>query len=62
MGEEFLGTVIDVDRDRHRGTVMIAEPAVAAKVSGSHLPLGQQVRVRLASADFAAGSVAFELA
>jgi exoribonuclease R len=62
VGEEFLGTVIDVDRDRHRGTVMIAEPAVAATVIGSHLPLGQQVRVRLVDADFADGSVAFELA
>jgi exoribonuclease R len=62
VGEEFLSTVVDVDRDRHRGTVMIAEPAVAATVSGSHLPLGQQVRVRLVSADFADGSVAFALA
>ena len=62
VGEEFTGTVIDVDPDRHRGTVMIAEPAVAAKVSGSHLPLGEQVRVRLVSADFSAGAVAFELA
>ena len=34
VGEEFLGAVIDVDPDRHRGTVMIAEPAVAAKVNG----------------------------
>jgi exoribonuclease R len=62
VGEQFTGTVIDVDPDRHRGTVMIAEPAVAAKVSGSHLPLGEQVRVRLVSADFAARAVAFELA
>jgi exoribonuclease R len=62
VGEEFDGTVIDVDRDRHQGTVMIAEPAVAAKVSGSHLPLGQQVRVRLVSADFSNRSVAFALA
>ena len=62
VGEEFVGTVIDVDRDRHRGTVMIAEPAVAATVSGSHLPLGHQVRVRLVSADFSTRSVSFELA
>jgi exoribonuclease R len=62
VGEEFTGTVIDVDPERHRGTVMIAEPAVAAKVSGSHLPLGEQVRVRLVSAEFSAGAVAFELA
>ncbi len=61
VGEEFTGTVIDVDPDRHRGTVMITEPAVAAKVSGAHLPLGEQVSVRLVSADFSAGGVAFEL-
>jgi len=61
VGEEFLGTVIDVDRDRQHGTVMITEPAVEAKVNGSHLPLGRQVRVRLVSADLSAGSVAFEL-
>jgi exoribonuclease R len=62
VGEEFVGAVIEVDPDRERGTVMIAEPAVEAKVSGPHLPLGQQVRVRLLSADFSTGSVAFEVA
>jgi exoribonuclease R len=62
VGEEFDGTVIEVEGDRNQGTVMIAEPAVAAKVSGPHLPLGQQVRVRLASADFSTRSVSFELA
>jgi exoribonuclease R len=62
VGEEFVGTVIEVERDRQRGTVMIAEPAVEAKVSGSHLPLGHQVRVRLVSADFSARSVSFALA
>jgi exoribonuclease R len=62
VGEEFIGTVIEVERDRQRGTVMIAEPAVEAIVSGAHLPFGQQVRVRLVSADFSTGSVAFALA
>ena len=41
---------------------MIAEPAVEAKVSGDELPLGHEVRVRLASADLEAGAVSFELA
>ena len=62
VGEEFDGTVIEVEGDRHQGTVMIADPAVAAKVSGPHLPLGQQVRVRLVTADFSTRSVSFELA
>ncbi len=62
VGEEFTGTVIDVDRDRRHGTVMLGEPAVEASVTGPHLPLGEQVRVRLVSADFSNGSVGFELA
>ena len=43
VGEVFPGTVVDVDRERDRGTVMIPEPAVSAKVQGSHLPLGEAV-------------------
>ncbi|HZA03030.1 MAG TPA: RNB domain-containing ribonuclease [Propionibacteriaceae bacterium] len=62
VGEVFPGTVVDVDRDRDRGTVVIPEPAVSAKVKGSHLPLGEQVQVRLTSADLSKGVVAFELA
>ena len=60
VGETFTGTVIDVERDQRRGTVQIADPAVAAKVQGEQLPLGREVSVRLASADFAAGAVTFE--
>ena len=60
VGETFTGTVIDVERDQRRGTVQIADPAVAAKVKGEQLPLGREVTVRLASADFAAGAVSFE--
>jgi exoribonuclease R len=60
VGETFTGTVIDVERDRRRGTVQIADPAVAANVQGEQLPLGREVSVRLASADFTAGAVSFE--
>jgi len=62
VGEVFPGTVVEVDRERDRGTVMIPEPAVSAKIHGSHLPLGEQVQVRLASADLTKGVVAFDLA
>ncbi len=62
VGEVFPGTVVEVDRERDRGTVVIPEPAVSAKVQGSHLPLGEQVEVRLASADLTEGVVAFALA
>jgi len=62
VGDVFPGTVVDVDGERGRGTVMVPEPAVSAKVKGSNLPLGEQVRVRLTSADVTKGVVAFELA
>ena len=41
---------------------MINEPAIEAKISGDDLPLGHEVRVRLAKADLDAGAVSFELA
>jgi RNase II-type exonuclease C-terminal S1 domain len=54
--------VIEVDRDEQHGTVMISEPAVEARLIGDRLPLGQEVFVRLTSADYAKGAVEFELA
>jgi exoribonuclease R len=62
VGQTFRGTVIEVDRDKQHGTVMISEPAVEARVIGDPLPLGQEVLVRLISADYAKGAVEFELA
>ena len=62
VGQRFSGTVIDVKRDKQRGTVMIAEPAVEASVIGDQLRLGQEVSVRLTSADYAKGAVLFEIA
>ncbi len=61
VGEDFPAVVIETDRDKRRGVVMIAEPAVEARVSGENLPLGHEVTVRLTRADFATGAVAFEL-
>lgn len=63
VGQTFPGTVIEVDRDKHQGTVMITEPAVEARLSAvNRLPLGQEVSVRLIAADYAKRAVAFELA
>src|SRR5215207_9465651 len=63
VGQTFLGTVIEVDRDKHHGAVMITEPAVEARLSAvNRLPLGQEVSVRLIAADYAKRAVAFELA
>ncbi|PFG37157.1 RNB domain-containing protein [Flavimobilis soli] len=63
-GEVFDGVVVDTNGSRGRGTVIIAEPAVRAKVSSpeAEIELGARVRVRLVSVDVAAGKVAFELA
>jgi exoribonuclease R len=61
VGKTFSGTVIEVDRGKEYGTVMIEEPAVEGRVIGDRLRLGQQVLVRLTSADYAKGAVAFEI-
>ena len=62
VGETFTGSVVEVDPEHHRGTVVIREPAVEARVLGDGLPLGHEVQVRLTRADPAAGKVTFELA
>jgi exoribonuclease R len=62
VGQTFIGTVIEVNRDKQQGTVMIEEPAVEARLIGDQLRLGQEVLVRLTSADYAKGAVAFEVA
>jgi len=54
--------VIEVDRDKQHGTVMIEEPAVEGRVTGDRLRLGQEVLVRLTSANYDVGAVAFEVA
>mgnify|MGYP003708815089 CR=1 FL=1 len=62
-GEVFDAVVVDVD-DRDggtRGKIMIAEPAVEARVRGDRpLPLGEPLRVRLVEADVAARRIGFE--
>lgn len=58
VGREFDAVVVDV-RDGGGGTVQLADPAVRASFDGV-LPLGEQVRVRLAEADATSRSVRFE--
>jgi exoribonuclease R len=65
VGETFDAVVTDVDdKNPARGTVVLRDPAVAAKVrtSAASLPLGEAVRVTLVSADVATRTVLFELA
>jgi hypothetical protein len=56
-----MGTVIDVDRDKQHGRLMITEPAIEARVLGDQLRLGQEVLARLRSADYAGGALVFEV-
>ena len=60
VGSEFTGSVVEVDDNRRRGRVVLADPAVEATVTGADLPLGQEIRVRVASADPVKGAVIFE--
>ena len=64
VGEEFDAVVVELDeKEKSRGTVTIQEPAIEAPVvANRELPLGEQVRVRLTTADVASRKVEFQLA
>jgi exoribonuclease R len=64
VGETFDGVVTEVDdQDRSRGRVTLHDPAIEARVrADGPLPLGTEVRVRLAEADPNSRSVVFQLA
>jgi hypothetical protein len=64
LGEEFDGVVVDVEddtKDMQRGLVVLRDPAVRARVTGPRLPLGDEVRVKLAEADVSERRVMFTL-
>jgi exoribonuclease R len=63
VGESFDAVVVEVsEKDRTRGVVTVAEPAVEAPVvSATEIPLGSEVRVRLTTADVAQRKVEFTL-
>ena len=67
VGEEFDAVVVHVDEDDARhGAVVVQQPAVEAPVrsasgSSEELPLGVDVRVRLAEAEVRTRTVCFEL-
>ncbi|MFE2453226.1 RNB domain-containing ribonuclease [[Kitasatospora] papulosa] len=60
-GQTFDAYVIDVeDDDPAVGTVHVEDPAIVARIeSGSPLPLGERLRVRLARADLGPSKVLF---
>ncbi|MDO9457431.1 RNB domain-containing ribonuclease [Nocardioides sp.] len=63
IGESFDGVVVSVDeKDERRGKVTVGSLGVEAPVSGTTaLPLGHDVRVRLAQADVETRVVKFEV-
>ena len=63
VGRSFPGVVVAVEEDEpSRGSVVIQEPAVEARVTSSGpLPLGTDVQVTLAEADPTSRTVRFEL-
>ncbi len=58
VGEVFDAVV--VESGEKRGVVQLRDPAVRARCEGPDLPLGQELRVRLAAADPAARKVIFQ--
>ena len=61
VGQEFTGTVVEVDETGEKGRFIIRNPAVEASIKGTDLPLGQEIRVRLVEADTANAQSRFEL-
>ncbi len=63
VGETFTAVVVDLDeKDRHKGDIIIRDPAIEATVTGaSELPLGEEVTVELVQADPRSRSVEFRL-
>jgi len=60
IGQMFRATVLA--SEEKSATVALDEPAVRARCTGSDLPIGQRVGVRLIEADTASRTVRFELA
>jgi exoribonuclease R len=64
VGETFTGVVLEADQhDPTKGDLMVRDPAVEARVSATsgHLPVGEEVQVRLTEADPATRLVRFEI-
>ncbi|WP_081681209.1 RNB domain-containing ribonuclease [Cellulomonas sp. URHD0024] len=61
VGDVFDGAIVDVRADREAGVVQLRDPAVRGRIEGVDLPLGTDVRVRVASADVKTRTVRFEM-
>jgi exoribonuclease R len=60
VGEVFCGVVVEAGE--HGGQVQLRDPAVRARLDGADLPLGEEIDVRLVTADVEKRRVEFTLA
>ena len=61
LGQDFAGTVIEVEPDEDDGTLQLTTPAVEARIKGSGLVLGSEIRATLVAADLLDGDVEFRV-
>ena len=59
VGETFTGTLVEWNEKDDHGEIQLAEPAVAARLTGRRPELGEEVAARLAKADVRTGEVEF---
>ena len=59
VGETFTGTLVEWNEKDDHGEIQLAEPAVAARLTGRRPELGEKVAARLAKADVRTGEVEF---
>jgi exoribonuclease R len=62
VGHRSRGVVIDVDADRERARVQIADPAIVAAIDGPALVLGQEVDLVLTAVSVQERAVSFQVA
>lgn len=61
VGQTFSGVVIEVEANHpDKGDLVVRDPAIQAHVTGTALPVGEQVQARLVEADPATRTVRFE--
>jgi exoribonuclease R len=57
VGEVFAGVIVEVDGDH--GEIQIRNPPVRTRIDGAALPLGQEIRARLVTADVTSRTLRF---
>ena len=61
VGESFQGVVTEWEAEDDRGEIQLAEPAVAARLTGRKAELGSEVEAELVTADVVTGRVEFRV-